>query len=143
MEPRTGREHRQILLFSRVLTLNEQEAASGDAERVRFVVGHLAMCSRGTAHIDLDSHDRHSFVRGRICITCHGTPAVPQLSAAGGPLRAPSRSPGAEVPARMRTFPPSVPAGSRARPSPYGAPPGRSIRRSGHFEGKFIHAPRI
>jgi hypothetical protein len=59
MEPRAGREHRQILLFSRVLTLNEQEAASGDAERVRLVVGHLAVCCRGTAQINLDSHDRH------------------------------------------------------------------------------------
>jgi hypothetical protein len=58
MEPRAGREHRQILLLSRVLTLKEQEAASSDAERVPAVVGHLAVCRRGTARVDSDSHDR-------------------------------------------------------------------------------------
>jgi len=39
-------------------SLNEQKAASGDAERVRFFVGHLAACCRGTAQVDLHSHDR-------------------------------------------------------------------------------------
>src|SRR6266571_935348 len=60
MAPRVRREHRQIHLFSGVLTLNEQEAASGDAERVRFLVGHLAVGRRDTVQIDLDRYDRAS-----------------------------------------------------------------------------------
>jgi hypothetical protein len=70
--PRVRREDREIRLFSRVLALNEQETASGDAESVRFFVGQLAVPCRG-AEIDLDSHDRQPFERGRVFDTCHGT----------------------------------------------------------------------
>src|ERR1017187_4587019 len=65
--PRVRREDREIRLFSRVLALNEQETASGDAESVRFFVGQLAVPCRG-AEIDLDSHDRQPFERGRYSI---------------------------------------------------------------------------
>ena len=41
-----------------MLTLNEQETARGDAERIRLLVNHLALSRRGTAQINLDRHDR-------------------------------------------------------------------------------------
>ena len=43
------REDREIRLFPRVLTLNDQEAASSDIECVRVFVDHLALGRRGTA----------------------------------------------------------------------------------------------
>ncbi len=76
MEPCGRREHRQVLLLSRVLPLNEQETTRGDTEGVRFVVRHLAARCRSTAEVDLDSHDRAPFVGGRISNTCHGTPTA-------------------------------------------------------------------
>src|SRR5215470_7115169 len=74
MEPHVRREDREILLCSRMLSLNEQEAASGDAECVCLVVCDLALRCRGAAQVDLDSHDWPSFARVRVFGTCHGTP---------------------------------------------------------------------
>src|SRR5713101_7434745 len=73
IESSVRREDREIRLFSRVLALNEQETASGDAESVRLFVGHLAVPCRGAAEIDPDRHDRQPFERGRVSDTCHGT----------------------------------------------------------------------
>jgi hypothetical protein len=79
-EPRVRREAREILLCSRMLSLNEQEAASSDAEGVCLVVGDLALRCRGAAQVDLDSHDWPSFARVRVFGTRHGTPLAVPLS---------------------------------------------------------------
>src|SRR5258708_38702498 len=118
MEPRGGREHRQVLLFSRMQPLNEQEATCGDAEGVRFLVGHLAACCRGTAQVDLDSHDRAPFVGSRISTPCHGTRAAAGYRQSRDRLRrqllpehAPRTAPPGKVSAEaaMRDPPPSSP----------------------------------
>jgi hypothetical protein len=59
MEPCTRCEDGEINLWSRMVSLDEQEASSGDAERVSLVIGNLALRSRGGAQVNLDSHTGH------------------------------------------------------------------------------------
>ena len=59
MEPCAGCEDGEINLWSRMMSLDEQEASSSDAERVSLVISDLAMRSRGGAQVNLDSHTGH------------------------------------------------------------------------------------
>src|SRR5690348_13591668 len=68
MAPYVGCEDCEILLCSRMVPLNEQEAASGDGECVRLVVRDLALRSQVAAQVDLDSHDRPSFAAHRFSV---------------------------------------------------------------------------
>ncbi len=56
-----------------MMSLDEQEASSGDAERVSLVIGDLAVRSRGGAEVNLDSHNGHPSP-GRVYGTSNGTP---------------------------------------------------------------------
>ena len=73
MQPRARREDREVLLFSRVLTLDKQETGSGDTEGIRFFVDHRVLCRRSAAEKDLDSHDGQPFARRRVFIGCYAT----------------------------------------------------------------------